>query len=350
MTDAAAPSPTQPESFLAFAGMKDEGAFLLEWVAWYRMLGFDVMVGVNDCTDHSPQLLNLLQDAGWLTWFEHVPRPKLPPKNSAHAAMRDRPETARTDWLMICDVDEFLVLHRGDGTIQSFMDDIGGTGAGYTGAVRDFMGMAFHWRCFGTSGWQRYRDGFVHRQFKRCGAAGHNVNATFKMLFRDPLRFRHYSDHSPYNFDGDWTAPENRIVDCEGRTIPRFLTAPHPIRFTSKEEITHATAQMNHYVIRSDESFDLKRGKPSASAGKDRYTDMFYKARNRNGHRDLSAQSYGPVFDAVYAEIAAVPGAMRLHHLCCADYVRRLCDNAGTVAEDDKRWIMHMDAAARLNG
>ena len=333
-----ADGPREEENFLVFSAMKDEGAFLLEWVAWYRMLGFEVMVGVNDCTDHSPELLDVLQDAGWLTWFEHRPGPKLPPKSSAHAAMRDRPETAAADWLMICDVDEFLVLHRGDGTIQSFLDDTG----------RDFLGMIFHWRCFGTSGWQRYRDGIVHRQFKRCGAAGHNVNATFKMLFRDPLRFRHYSDHSPFNFDGDWAAPENRVVDCEGRTVERFLTHPHPIRFTSKEEITHATAQMNHYVIRSDESFDLKRGKPSASAFKDRYTDTFYKARNRNGHRDLSAQSYAPVFDAVHAEICKVPGAMRLHHLCCADYVARLCANRGAAAEEDARWRMHIEEAARL--
>ncbi|MBM1222020.1 glycosyltransferase family 2 protein [Ponticoccus sp. SC2-23] len=327
------------EKFLAFAATRNEGAFLLEWVCWYRMLGFDVLVGINDCTDHSPQLLSVLAEAGWLEFLEHSPAEGQPPKQSAHRAMRRHPSVAGTDWLLICDVDEFLVLHKGNGTIRSYLDDIG----------RDFLGIAFHWKCFGNGGWKRYRDGLVHRQFRRCGWSENKVNAMFKTLFRDPLRFKAYSDHAPWRFDGDWSAPENRIVDCEKRVIEKFLTDEHPIRFTAPDGITHQTAQMNHYVIRSDESFDLKRGTPSASAMKDRYTDRFYRARNRNGRKDLSAMANEAAFDAIYAEACAIPGVRRLHHLCCADYVERLCRNQGKRAEDDDRWQKHMDAAASLN-
>jgi len=324
-----------PEKHLVFAAMRDEGAFLLEWVAWYRMLGFEVMVGVNDCTDHSPQLLDCLARAGWLTWFAHSPSEGQPPKASAHEAMRRRPEMQTADWMLICDVDEFLVFHRGDGTVRGYLDDMG----------RDFRGMAFHWRCFGNGGWKRYRDGLVHRQFRRTGAPGNGVNANFKMLVRNPRDFNRFSEHSPYMFDGDWTAPENRMVDCERRVIAKFTDGKHPVRFTTPDQITHATAQMNHYVIRSDESFDLKRGKPSASAFKDRYTDRFYRARNRNGRKDLSAMAYEAWFDAVWDEIRVVPGVSRLHHLCCADYIARLCESQGRVARDDARWVAHMAAA-----
>jgi hypothetical protein len=326
-----------PEKFLVFAAMRNEGAFIVEWVSWYRMLGFDVLVGINDCTDHSPALLAALADAGWLSFFEHVPAAGKPPKTSAHEAMRARPEVAATDWLLICDVDEFLVLHRGDGQIGSFLDETG----------RDFLGMAFHWKCFGNSGWSRYHDGLVHLQFQRCGPGGNGVNAMFKTLFKSPLRFRRYSDHSPHQFDGVWGKGQNRIVDCEGRTIDRFMTMPHPIRFTGREEITHATAQMNHYVIRSDESFDLKRGTASASAFKDRYTDQFYRGRNRNGQKDSAALRYEPAFAPVHAAAMALPGVRRLHHLCCADYVARLCVKQGRRAEDDPRWQMHRAEAER---
>jgi hypothetical protein len=328
------------ESFLVFAGMRNEGAFLVEWLCWYLMLGFDVLVGINDCTDHSPALLRRLQQEGLLSVFEHKPREGQPPKTSAHRAMRLQPQVARTDWLLICDVDEFLVLHRGDGTIGSYLDAVG----------RDFMGMAFHWRCFGTGGHALYEDGLVHRQFRRCGPGSDKVNVMFKMLFRDPMRFARYSDHSPYEFDGDWQAPENRMVDCEGRVIERFLTDPHPIRFTEPGQITHATAQMNHYVIRSDESFDLKRGQPSASANKDRYTDRFYKNRNKNGFRDVSALAYQDRFDAVHARVMALPGVRLLHTLCCIDYVERLCQNKGTDPEADPRWQAYARLAAELAG
>lgn len=326
---------TRPEKFLVFAGMKNEGAFIVEWVSWYRMLGFDVLVGINDCTDRSPELLERLQAAGWLSVFEHRPRPSQPPKISAHKAMRDHAAVAETDWLLICDVDEFLVLHEGDGTIGSYLDAVG----------RDFMGVAFHWMCFGNSGWKRYREGLVHRQFRRRGPPDMNPNIMFKTMFKHPLRFANYSDHGPYDFDGDWTAPENRIVDTAGRAIERFRSGEHPIRFTAPGDITHRTAQMNHYIIRSDESFDLKRGTPSASALRDRYTAGFYKRRNRNGHKDLSVDYYAARFDAVHAEAMALPGVRRLHFLCCADYVARLCAHQGVAHEDDPRWQDYMRQA-----
>ena len=322
----------RPEKFVVFAGMRDEGAFIAEWVSWYRMLGFDVLIGINDCTDHSPDLLQRLAEAGWCQVFEHHPLPRQPPKASAHKAMRAHSMVADTDWLLICDVDEFLCLQRGDGTIGSFLNQLG----------RDFLGMAFHWKCFGNGGFKIYEDGLVHEQFRRCGAGGRGPNAMVKTLIHQPLRFKRFSDHSPFGFDGLWGDLPNTIVDSDGRPIPKFLTEPHPIRFTTPDGITHANAQMNHYVIRSDESFDLKRGTQSASAFKDRYTDMFYKQRNRNDQADNSALAYASMFAPVHAAAMALPGVRQLHHLCCADYVRRLCDNQQRRAEDDPRWIMHM--------
>lgn len=325
----------RPEKHLVFAAMRNEGAFLVEWVSWYKAMGFDVLVGVNDCTDHSPALLQALADAGWLTWFEHTPKDGVPPKSSAHAAMRRQQAVKDTDWLLICDVDEFLVLHVGDGSIGSFLDMMG----------RDYLGMAFHWQCFGNAGWLQYRDVLVHQQFLRCGAGQRQVNAMFKTLFRDPLRYKKYSDHSPFDFDGVWGEGRNVIVDSERRVIDKFLTDPQPIRFSTVDQITHRNAQMNHYVIRSDESFALKRGIKSASAFKNRYTDQFYKARNVNGRKDGSALAHAARFDPVHAAVMALPGVARLHHLCCADYVARLCAHQGREAREDPRWLAHIAMA-----
>ena len=86
--------------------------------------------------------------------------------------------------------------------------------------------------------------------------------------------------------------------------------------------------------------------RPSASALKDRYTDRFFAARDRNGQRDLSALAHGARFDAVHAEAMALPGVARLHHLNVADYVARLCAAAGTESTEDARWQEAMAAAA----
>ena len=191
-----------------------------------------------------------------------------------------RPEVAAADWMLICDADEFLVLHRGDGSIGAFLDDLG----------RDHLGVAFHWRCFGSSGWDRYEDGLVHRQFQRCGPGGHGAEHHGQDPDPDAAAVRAGSRTTgPWRFEGRMGEGRNVIVDADGRVIDRFSTAAGPVRFTARAEITHRAAQMNHYVIRSEEHFAMKRGRPSASSGKDRYTEQFYRARNRNGHRDASA-------------------------------------------------------------
>ena len=138
--------------------MRNEGPFIVEWVCWYRMLGFDILVATNDCTDHSSELLDALADAGWLTHVPHKPRTWQPPQRSTLRKVIKHPLTAAADWTLHCDVDEFLVLHQHD-TIAELMGS----------PPHDFMAIVFNWKCFGQGDWDKYQDGIVHRQFRRCG-------------------------------------------------------------------------------------------------------------------------------------------------------------------------------------
>ncbi len=323
------------ERFLVFAAMRNEGAFIVEWVCWYRMLGFRVLIAWNDCTDHSPALLAALAAAGWIETFEHCPGTDAP-KYSAHRALRAHPRTAATDWLLICDVDEFLVLDRGDGTIVSYLDGIG----------RDHPGVSFHWRCFGTGGARRWRDLPVHRRFTACVAGQDGVNTGFKTLFRDPLRYHLFRDHAPDWRDGRPGLGGIAFVDAAGRPIEEFRDSAIPLRATVPERICHAPARMNHYILRDRETFDLKRGTLSATGRVDRYTDAFFNRRNRGPDRDGAALVQGHRFAAIHAAAMALPGVARLHHLCCADHVARIRTRAGLAPEGDPRWQHHMAAAA----
>ena len=69
-----------------------------------------------------------------------APPPGKHPKLWAYRTGRAHPLSAKAGWVLVCDVDEFLVLHDAD-TIQDFIGD----------GERDFLGMAFNWRCFGTA-------------------------------------------------------------------------------------------------------------------------------------------------------------------------------------------------------
>lgn len=314
---------------LSFAATRNEGPFLLEWIAWQRMLGFHPLVAINDCTDRSPALLALLQDAGLATVVEHAPPAGMHPKASAYRAGRRHPLARAAAWMMVSDVDELLVLHE-DAAAQPFLDRFPEADA-----------VAIHWRCFGSGGLMRYEDSLLHRTFLFCGPAGAGTNAFFKTILRDPLRWGALSDHAPVRHET--RAP--RVVDGLGRPLPRFLETSGPVRFTEPDGVTHARAQVSHYIVRWRESFDLKRGTPSASAGVDRYTDAFLRRHDRSGCRDASALAFAPAFAPHHAQLRAVPGALRLHHLCCADYVARICAAAGVPPEEDDRWRLHMERA-----
>ena len=321
--------------FLVASAMRNEGAFLLEWVAWYRMLGFDLLIATNDCTDHSPEMLDILQDAGWLTHLRHQPDADTPPQRAALDVLGRHAALLTADWVLCCDVDEFLVLHKTD-TILEFV----GTGPW------DFLGLAFHWKIFGIGGWQKYRPGLVHEQFRRAGVSRLPQNRRFKSMFRRPDMFARLGVHAPMDFRGDWTAHENAWLNSDGAALPQFRDpANHPVQRSEAHQIAHDNAQMNHYVLRSQEHWNAKKGTPAAIDLGDRYTDRFYARHNRNGTKDTSASRLTPVFQPIYEAALDLPGMRRLHHLSCAQYIERLCLHAGGDARTDPRWIDAMAAA-----
>ncbi len=321
--------------------MRNEGAFLVEWVTWYRMLGFtDILVVTNDCTDHSPHLLEALQDAGWLTRIDYKVKPGEIPLAPKLKRAKRHPLALAADWILVCDVDEFLVVHKGAGRITDLLPE-----------EPDFLGMSLNWKVFGTSGHQTWSEGLVHRQFSRAAAKGVGVNRWFKAISRRADLFHRLDAHGPSGYrpdraPGPWGSPGLRWVNSRGVTMPQWQPGGPYLRQTEAELTTHAAAQMNHYMIRSEESFSLKRGMLSPAAHKDRYTDVFFNRFNRNDVEDLSALRYAAAFDALHAEAMALPGIRKLHHLCCADYVVRLAAVAGRDAASDPRWQQQMDLAA----
>lgn len=308
------------------------------------MLGFsDIMVVTNDCTDHSPALLDTLQAAGWLTHVPHDVEPGHIPLIPKLRRAKRHPLAAKADWILVCDVDEFLVIHKGAGRITDLLP----------AGEPDFLGMSINWKVFGTSDLAQWSDEPVHRQFTRCAATGAGCNTWFKAILRRADLFRRLDAHGPAGYRADrapgpWGSAGLRWVNSGGETVPHWHPEAPYQRQTAPALTTHANAQMNHYMIRSEESFALKRGTLSSAARKDRYTDGFYKLFNRNEAEDLSALRYTQAFDALHAEAMALPGVWELHHLCCADYAERLAAAAGRQPASDPRWRRHRALASDI--
>lgn len=327
------------------ASMRNEGPFIVEWVAWYRMLGFStVAVVTNDCTDHSPELLDALAQAGWV---EHL-RVDLPVgarvTRAKLAAAMDLRAVRRANWLMICDVDEFLVIHRGGGKLADLLD---------LSEAPAYLGMSINWRVFGTSGRSTYEDRPVHRQFVYASSRAHDESRFVKSIFRQPRRFGKWTEHSPTKlnlakFAKAWGEPGMVWVNSAGRPLKRWAPIKGHMTVLPPALVTHQVAQVNHYKLRSAESFSLKRGTLSPVALNDRYTQAYFEACEAGREVDTSAFRYSDAFDAEYARAMALPEVARLHALCCADHVKAIVQKAGGRAEADPRYQEFIAVAARL--
>ena len=99
--------------------VKNEGPFLLEWIAFNRVLGVtDFLFYSNDCTDATDRLLDALAAKGLVV---HLPNPA-EGRNYQMEALKDaakQPVVTEADWVWVADVDEFLNIHIGDHTIGS---------------------------------------------------------------------------------------------------------------------------------------------------------------------------------------------------------------------------------------
>jgi len=326
------------------ASMRNEGAFIVEWLAWYKMLGFtDVVVVTNACTDRSPQLLDALEAAGRLHHIRHEVPPGARITEAKLAAARAHKSVRRAQWVFVCDVDEFLVIHKGNGTVAELIGPP---------EAPPFLAMALTWRVFGTCGIAEYQDLPVHQQFSLARPQASSLSQWVKMLFRQPRWFDRLGEHGPKGLSPEkaalrGTEPGLQLVNADGQEVPDWdVTGRRYLRRLPKELVSHRVAQVNHYMLRSAESFSLKAGTPSPVALSDRYTSGYFQRADGGRMPDSSAFRYAEAFEEMRHRLMALPDVARLHYLCCADHMAAICAKAGRRPEDEPRWQSFMAQAA----
>lgn len=275
---------------LAITTVKNEGGFVMEWLAHHRAVGFtDFLVFSNDCDDGTDAMLDRLHSMGWLT---HVPNPgpwaKGPQWAALHSADR-HPLVQAADWVMVLDVDEFVNIHAGDRTLGALVDH-----------APDVDAFAMTWRMFGNGGQVAYHDAPVTRQFTRAAPAVLHWPwraLMVKTLFRRAA-FGKLGVHRPKG-DGRWFDPS---------LGPRLFSEPGRDHYS--------VMQLNHYALGSMESYIVKcdRGRANREAGA---FDMSYWCdRNFDTVQDLSIQAINS--KAPLAALHADPKLAGLHRSAVA--------------------------------
>lgn len=284
------------------SSMRDEGPYVLEFVAHHRAAGFDrILIASNDCRDGTDLLLDALDQAGAITHFRSTVAPGEVPQHAAYAAMRRAYGLDRADWLMVLDADEFLDVCTGQGRVQDL------TGAACEGV--DIL--MLNARTFGTGDDPQWQAGLVTDQFTRRLPERHRANGPVKTLTRGVRRFRHIHNHSVMGYRGD---SDLLVMRADGSTftIPPAGKLWTYLRNVPVEEIRYGIAHYNHYAVKSLASFLLRqdRGRGAAPMGQDndRHTYSYFDRIAQGRIRDTGfAQRHGARLRAEYDRLMSIP-------------------------------------------
>lgn len=229
--------------------MKNEAPYILEWIAYHRAVGVDnFLIYTNDCSDGTEELLERLDQLGVIQHRNNdVWKGNSPQQYALNQALAE-PVIQNADWLIHIDVDEFINIRTGNGTLEDFF-----------AKVPDATNVAMTWRLFGHNGVTRLRDDLVIDQFEACAPKfcpkPHTVWG-FKTMFKNIGAYAKLSCHRP-NKLVEAQADRVKWVNGSGQDMTR--EAIKNGWRNSKKSIGYDLLQLNHYALRSAESFLIKR-------------------------------------------------------------------------------------------
>ncbi|MCG6883017.1 MAG: glycosyltransferase family 2 protein [Silicimonas sp.] len=294
--------------------MKNEGAFVLDWIAHNRVIGVaSILAYSNDCEDGTDRLLSLLGDAG-VTHRENPYRQTgKVPQHAAFRAAEAESDVTGADWLLTLDVDEYLNIHAGDGGIAALLS-----------AVPDAHAISIPWRMFGNSGIHRFEDRPVAGQFTLAApefAPRPQQAWAYKTLYRNAGLFRRLGVHRPKGLNAGFRETLN-WVDATGTALPPVIWDRAWRANKAQWGYTHAA--VNHYSVRSAESFLVKseRGKVNRTGRKQGLAYWF--RMNHNAVEDRSILRLADRVAAEKASLLALPGVRDAHEEAVAWHRARI--------------------------
>ena len=305
-------------SITLVTAMRNEGPFVLEWIAHHKALGVtDFVVVTNDCDDGTDALLDRLAEAGEVVHLRQEARPGK--VQWAALALAEGTDAVRgADWVMALDCDEFVCLRPPLATLPDLI-----AAAGEADAV------VLPWRLFGHAGHLRFEDAPVTERFTRAipeDALFPGFARSFKTLarWRDGP-FRRLGIHRPR---GD--TRDSVWLDGSGRRLPADFAGATGRIVLMSPRTESGLVQLNHYSIRAAEDFLVKRARGLPNRAGRKIDALYWAERNFNNVEDRSIARHRAATAQEEARLRTLPGVAEAHAAAVAAHRTKIAAHLAT--------------------
>ncbi len=307
----------------AVSMMKDEGPFVIEWIAHHLAVGFtDLVVFTNDCSDGTDDMLIRLEELGLCHHRRNVIAPGLRPQPSALNYAQEEPVVQGSDWVMVFDADEFVSIRYGDGRLDPMISAAAEQGAN---------GIVVTWRIFGSGGVVDWSRAPVTEQYLMAAPQNWNKGWGVKTLFTFSAEHWKLGIHRP-KMKTKWIKtgfPDQvKWLNGSGAEMEDYF------KFRGWRSITRTVGydwvQLNHYAVKSVDSYAIRKMRGNVNNKSDKYNGDYWSLQDRNEVRDDTMLRYTEARNQIMAQLLSDPELYRLHHAALARAEGRLAELRGT--------------------
>ncbi len=287
--------------------VKNEGPFLLEWIAYNRSIGVtDFIIFSNDCDDGTAEMLDRLEELGIVHHFDN-PSGMIGTRQHLGVTVSLAPlhkAFRKATYAIVTDVDEFIQIDSADGTLNGLLAE-----HGYPDAI------SLSELLYGFGGVEEFQDKLVTEQFQvsqELDPVDHRARRGVKTIMRVQTGVQSYGNHRPtlkhpFLDKAYWT-------DGAGNEVsPEFITnGDRGLDVRGR----YSPARVNHYTLRSGESMLVKFERGDA-VRPGRMRKVYFKHRNGRHRRDDSFLSRIPAIRAELDALLADATLKKLHRKAC---------------------------------
>ncbi|MBI1170375.1 glycosyltransferase family 2 protein [bacterium] len=305
--------------------MKDEGPYVIEWVAHHLAVGFtDLVVYTNDCSDGTDDMLIRLEALGLAHHRRNVIPEGIRPQPSALNHAQDEPVVGLSDWVMVFDADEFLSIRYGDGTLDDLIA---------AAKAQEANGIVITWRIFGSGGVVDWSRAPVTEQYLKAAPTTWNKGWGVKTLFTFDPAYWKLGIHRP--------KMKTRHIKTDFPDRVKWLTGSGAVmedyfKFRGWRSITRTVGydwvQLNHYAVKSVDSYAIRKLRGNVNNKKDKYNSDYWSLQDRNEVPDDTMLRYTARRNEIIAALLADPELNRLHHAALTRAEARLAELRQTEA------------------